>query len=162
MDLYVKLLFSLPGLIPLLSHLVYVINHVVPQTVLYWLVRKATGFPDAAVKVTADKLLNYNSVFTALTMAMSEMVDIGPLDISFWKQFAPRTTSYWAEVDHWVSDSSREELIATARGMKTYKCTDGMPHAFCIAHSVPLAEKVVEWIRLELETMTNERQIQSL
>ncbi|KAF2490421.1 hypothetical protein BU16DRAFT_530913 [Lophium mytilinum] len=60
--------------------------------------------------------------------------------------------------DHWVAEETRDDLIRT-RALKQDSEADeawkpkmevneeGWPHAFCIRHSIPVAEKVAEYVR---------------
>jgi hypothetical protein len=64
----------------------------------------------------------------------------------------PRLYFYFGEQDHWVSSKTRDELLRLRGGEEEWKPTmevdgRGIPHGFCISHSVPVAEKVVEYVR---------------
>ncbi|KAK5134882.1 hypothetical protein LTR08_005972 [Meristemomyces frigidus] len=72
----------------------------------------------------------------------------------------PKLHFYWGQNDHWVARSTRNELIRTrgrtrggrrgslGEGSKPLMEIDrnGVPHGFCIRHSVPIADKVAEYV----------------
>ncbi|KAL7267349.1 hypothetical protein RUND412_010067 [Rhizina undulata] len=56
--------------------------------------------------------------------------------------------------DHWVANSTRDELIRLRGRTEEHKwkpkmivCEDGLPHGFCISHGERVAEKVAVWIK---------------
>lgn len=75
----------------------------------------------------------------------------------------------FAQSDHWVANETRDELIKARgtlldRGKSFHDVEDeyaveewkpvmeidekeGWPHAFCIKHSIPVAERVAEYVR---------------
>ena len=73
---------------------------------------------------------------------------------------SPKLYFYWGQNDHWVAQSTRNELIRTrgrtsggrrdnaGEGSKPLMEIDknGVPHGFCIRHSAQIANKVAEYV----------------
>ena len=71
----------------------------------------------------------------------------------------PRLVFYFGQGDHWVADHTRDALIKargnTGEGVKMIIDEDGIPHGFCIHHSVQVARKVAGWLHEMAEPMVN-------
>ncbi|CCG82071.1 Putative uncharacterized protein [Taphrina deformans PYCC 5710] len=136
---------KIPGLITLATLFAWLLCTVVPRSFKYAAVRWFTGFPEDAVRVTADEVLTATGVHTALTLARSEMAEIGAPDAAFWEKYATRCSAYWATTDRWVSDTHRTVLLGIAKGLENYTCK-AAPHAFCIRHGDLVADQVAKWL----------------
>jgi len=76
----------------------------------------------------------------------------------------PKLFFYFGENDHWVADHTRDDLMrCRGRGESSDDWRPWMeidkleiPHGFCIYHSMPVAEKVKEYVdtmvRLDIES----------
>ena len=142
-------LLSIPFIIQFLSLLTWTLSVLVPANLRLNWVKRFTKFPDNSADITAFEVLTRNNVYTALTLALTEMREINEPDTKFWSKYADRCTSYWARHDHWVQDNAREELIACAPAMENYFC-DEAPHAFCVSHNELVAKRVADWIAAKL------------
>ncbi|KAI4165905.1 MAG: hypothetical protein LQ342_000336 [Letrouitia transgressa] len=133
----------------------------VPMTVLYYLVKLFTWFPDHAARTTAAFIKSRTGVKQSLHLAKDEMNTITD---DHWGEevwgaaTAPGTTRgdtinsnlifYWGQNDKWVAAKTRNNLIE-ARGYRkpktpgncseTWKPTmfvDDIPHGFCISRYI--------------------------
>ncbi|ESZ93157.1 hypothetical protein SBOR_6436 [Sclerotinia borealis F-4128] len=95
-----------------------------PNIVLDFLVRKVTGMPEEAAKVTTSFLRSKNGIWQALYLARDEMSTIteDKWDSEIWgvehSELSPSSISppkllfYFGENDHWVASHTRDALIA--------------------------------------------------
>ncbi|KAI1330180.1 hypothetical protein F5Y16DRAFT_364265 [Xylariaceae sp. FL0255] len=145
------------------------------QNVLLWFVGTALGMPGPAADVTAKWLKSRDGVWQALHLGMDEMRVIGEdkwgeelwaiekdadklhAEASSIPQKkadtdAPSTTRpkfylFFGKRDNWVSDRLRDEFIRKREKQTRVILDEGnLPHAFCLAHSEAVAEKVHGWI----------------
>ncbi|ETS76890.1 hypothetical protein PFICI_10764 [Pestalotiopsis fici W106-1] len=132
---------------------------------LQWFVGKVLGFPPHAAAVTARFLKSRDGVWQALHMGMDEMKVIGEdkWDEELWeiergidqqqqqKQLPPKFVFFFGKNDHWVASHLRDAFIERRQKHteRTRLMIDegNLPHAFCINHSEPVAEKVLLWVR---------------
>ncbi|GAB7362198.1 hypothetical protein MBLNU230_g2224t1 [Neophaeotheca triangularis] len=163
---------TLPHFPYLLSLLAKLLTLLLPTPLLQQLVAKLTSFPPSAAATTTAFLQCPTGVRQALHMAADEMRVVredgwgeevwGPGDGVLAKEVAEvaegkgaRLFFYWGERDHWVSEGTRDGVIAARAGvgrgggvagpvMKIDRC--GVPHSFCIRDSEIIAEEVAEWI----------------
>lgn len=140
---------KVPGIVQSVATFTWVLSHCLPSSIVSGLVKWFTGLPDDAVHITTQEVLRKNVVYTALTLARSEMLTITSPDLVFWQRYASRCSAYWATKDRWVSDSHRTELLAVAKGMESYHCKDA-PHAFCLRHGEVVAKKVGDWMKRDI------------
>ncbi|KAL9038788.1 MAG: hypothetical protein Q9214_005143, partial [Letrouitia sp. 1 TL-2023] len=138
----------------------------VPMTVLYYLVKLFTWFPDHAARTTAAFIKSRTGVKQSLHLAKDEMDTITD---DHWGEevwgaaTAPGTTSgdtihsnlifYWGQNDKWVAAKTRNNLIEARGFLKTphgssepWKPTmfiDDIPHGFCISSRMQDAENCV-------------------
>ncbi|KAI0438808.1 hypothetical protein F4803DRAFT_564974 [Xylaria telfairii] len=130
-----------------------------PYDALYWFVSKTLGFPPHAAEVTTRWLKSRDGVWQSLYLGMDEMQVIGEdkWDDELWEIAAsphnaspPKFYFFFGQQDHWVADHYRDEFIRKRSGQaeRTQLIVDEgkLPHAFCIEHSQPVAEKVHSWI----------------
>ncbi|RYC63131.1 hypothetical protein CHU98_g3099 [Xylaria longipes] len=132
-----------------------------PYNTLYWFVSKTLGFPQHAAEVTTRWLKSRDGVWQSLHLGMDEMRVIGEdkWDDELWEIAASHNASnpvppkfyfFFGQQDHWVADHYRDEFIRkrSSRNERTRLIVDEskLPHAFCIEHSQPVAEKVHVWI----------------
>ncbi|KAH7334438.1 hypothetical protein B0J17DRAFT_673325 [Rhizoctonia solani] len=122
----------------------------VPYTLSYW--SKFGDYPPDQLSVIKSLVTSPHVVYSALTMAHDEMQTIGSLGS------APSTVqatcerersciyACFAAKDEWVGDevSSVKVMLDEHRVIVR---NDDVPHAFCIGHSIPVAETCVEWMR---------------
>ncbi|KAI0196790.1 hypothetical protein EV127DRAFT_417738 [Xylaria flabelliformis] len=134
-----------------------------PYDTLYWFVSKTLGFPQHAAEVTTRWLKSRDGVWQSLHLGMDEMRVIGEdkWDDELWEiATSSRKTSnpvpppkfyfFFGQQDHWVADHYRDEFIRkrSSQNERTRLIVDEskLPHAFCIEHSQPVAERVHAWI----------------
>lgn len=144
------LALQVPGLITFLSLLTWLITLLIPRQTRLRIVKWHTGFPDEAAEISAFQVLSRNTVYSALTLALTEMREINEPDTSFWAKYGSKCTAYWAREDHWVNDDARRELIDLASGMENYFC-DEAPHAFCVSHNELVAKRVGTWMARDMK-----------
>lgn len=142
-------MLQVPGIVTLIANFVWLLSNCLPTVVLASIVKWITQLPDEAVGITTKEVLRYNVVFTALTLARTEMTSIVSPDRKFWQQYATRCSAYWANGDHWVSELHRTELLGIAEGLESYHCTDS-PHAFCLRHGDLVGGKVAQWMKRDI------------
>ncbi|CAE6494616.1 unnamed protein product [Rhizoctonia solani] len=122
----------------------------VPYTLSYW--SKFGDYPPDQLSVIKSLVTSPHVVYSALTMAHDEMQTIGSLGSapSTVQATCERERSYiyacFAAKDEWVGDevSSVKAMLDDHRVIVR---DDDVPHAFCIGHSIPVAETCVEWVR---------------
>ncbi|KAI0490202.1 hypothetical protein F4859DRAFT_508010 [Xylaria cf. heliscus] len=129
-----------------------------PYDALYWFVSKTLGFPQHAAEVTTRWLKSRDGVWQSLHLGMDEMRVIGEdkWDDELWDIAAtsavtstspPKFYFFFGQQDHWVADHYRDEFIRKRSGRTRIIVDEGkLPHAFCIEHSQPVAEKVHVWV----------------
>ncbi|MCJ1478697.1 hypothetical protein MMC13_007378 [Lambiella insularis] len=157
-------LAQLPGLPQILATLAKFLTIVLPQQVLYILVKLITGMTDKAAKVTTEFICSTRGVEQALYMAHDELLQITEdrWDEDLWGTavpksgiISPKLILYFGKQDHWVANHTRDELIAARayrnRGGEDWKpkmlVDDAeIPHSFCIHHNLTVAEKVKGFI----------------
>lgn len=158
------------------SWLSYILFSFLPRSFLKMLVRIVTSCPPDAAAVTAAFLQSPHGVRQALFMARDEMTEISTdkWGEEVWGTAAAvgrgasgsRLKFLFAKKDHWLSDQTRDELIRL-RGRRITRDTDtdtrdeehswkpemevdetqGWVHGFCLEQSVPVAERVSEWVK---------------
>jgi pimeloyl-ACP methyl ester carboxylesterase len=138
------LCLRVPAFIRVVAAFVWLITSLVPQIFRKKIVARYTGFSDEAVRVTTDSVVQPINVYTALTLAASEMREIRGPDRAFWKEFAHHCSAYWVEKDHWTHLASRDQLLAETH-MESYFCKRAN-HAFCVRHSELVADVVAGWL----------------
>ncbi|KAF9020319.1 hypothetical protein BDZ89DRAFT_1020242 [Hymenopellis radicata] len=75
-----------------------------------------------------------------ITEPMQELID----------SHADRVRMYFADVDGWVGQN-REVIVSRFKGpVDNIFLATNVPHAFCINHSKPAADQVVEWLSATL------------
>ncbi|KAI0403359.1 hypothetical protein F4802DRAFT_571912 [Xylaria palmicola] len=129
-----------------------------PYAAVHWFVSRALGHPPHAADVTARWLKSRDGVWQSLHLGMDEMRVIGEdkWDDELWdiaksgtasSAGPPRFFFFFGRQDDWVADHYRDEFIRK-RSERTRIVVDesSLPHAFCINHSEPVAEKVHTWI----------------
>lgn len=134
------------------------------------------SFPGDASHTTASFIKSPHGVQQALHMARDEMfqIDTDIWDEDVWGAAVGAPASQhphprpimrflFAKKDHWVADETRDTLMK-ARGRagdveeveglgENWKPVmevdekEGWPHGFCIAHGVPVAERVAGYVR---------------
>ncbi|KAI1273857.1 hypothetical protein F5Y07DRAFT_390981 [Xylaria sp. FL0933] len=129
-----------------------------PYSTLHWFVSKTLGFPPHAADVTTRWLKSRDGVWQSLHLGMDEMRVIreDKWDDELWdiaqssKSTIPKFYFFFGQKDHWVADRYRDAFIKkrSAQTERTRLIVDegDLPHAFCIEHSEPVAEKVHTWI----------------
>ncbi|KAL2350306.1 hypothetical protein BJ546DRAFT_1053486 [Cryomyces antarcticus] len=155
--------FTIPHVAFLAASLVKALTFWIPPQLLTALVSLVTQFPHGAAATTTAFIKSKWGIRQALHMAKDEIATITEdrWDEGLWgatvASSSPKTKLffYFGENDHWVGDRTRDELIA-ARAYQTTRGDEwrpkmeidqnGIPHGFCIKHSVPIAEKVKEYI----------------
>ncbi|KAF2218785.1 hypothetical protein BDZ85DRAFT_65056 [Elsinoe ampelina] len=147
-----------------LASLARVLSWLLSLTAMLGLVQRVTGQPPDAAFVTTSFLQSPNGVRQALTLARHELVDISAdkWDDEIWGVVAPASGTktklflYFAEVDHWIADETRDQIIAArAYSGKVDEedrpvmeiDTNEVPHDFCIRHSQIVADKTVGYLR---------------
>ncbi|CBY00923.1 hypothetical protein LEMA_P020530.1 [Plenodomus lingam JN3] len=146
-----------------------------PLSLLTTLISKLLAFPQTAAHTTAHFLKSPHGIHQALHMARDEMfqIDTDIWDEEIWGAGAgaPRSKHphprpvlrfLFAKRDHWVADATRDALISGRgrveggvypNGVEEWRPLmevderEGWPHGFCIRHGVPVAEKVVGYVR---------------
>ncbi|KAI1110584.1 hypothetical protein F5Y14DRAFT_428535 [Nemania sp. NC0429] len=141
-----------------------------PYDALHWFVSRALGFPPHAADVTTRWLKSRDGVWQALHLGIDELRVIGEdkWDAELWgiekdttksHSQAPRFYFFFGQHDHWVLNRHRDAFIRrrSAQAERTRLVVDEgkLPHAFCIDHSVPVAEKVHAWITELFNTATH-------
>lgn len=149
-------LLKIPYIVTLIANFVWLSSVCLTRTMLANLVQFITHLPNEAVDITTREVLRYNVVYTALTLARSEMISIVSPDRKFWHKYAKRCTAYWASGDHWVSELHRTELLGIAEGLESYHCNDS-PHAFCLRHGDLVGGKVAQWMNRDVAIHNRER-----
>ncbi|OIW29390.1 hypothetical protein CONLIGDRAFT_680241 [Coniochaeta ligniaria NRRL 30616] len=141
-----------------------------PASVLHWVVRRVLGFPPHAADVTVRFLQSRDGIWQAIHLGKDEMKTIGEETWAeeLWEiadeaaqqeRDVPKFFFYFGKGDHWVAEEHRDQFIqrrhehAQRDGPEHKKGKtrivldeDDIPHAFCINHSEPVAEKVKLWI----------------
>ncbi|KAK5632822.1 hypothetical protein RRF57_008537 [Xylaria bambusicola] len=129
-----------------------------PYNTLHWFVSKALGFPPHAADVTTRWLKSRDGVWQTLHLGMDEMRVIreDKWDNELWEldqsssSAVPRFYFFFGRRDDWVADRYRDAFIqkrsAQDKGTRLIIDEADFPHAFCIKHSEPVAQKVYEWI----------------
>ncbi|KAF7881026.1 uncharacterized protein EAF02_006917 [Botrytis sinoallii] len=167
-------LMSIPNFPVLASSTAKMLLYCAPNVVLDFLVKKITGMPEEAAKVTTSFLRSKNGILQALHLARDEMNTItdDKWDSEIWgvehsessQSSPPKLIFYFGENDHWVASHTRDALIA-ARGSPVPSASstssfsiketnkpimmidkEGIDHGFCINHSETMAAKVKDWI----------------
>ena len=136
------------------------------------LVKNVMGFPSDAAHVTASFIKSANGVQQALQITTdnwgAEIWGAAAHEPTN-SQPGPILRFLFAESDHWVANETRNELIEARgtlldRSKRFHSVEDecaveewkpvmeidekeGWPHAFCIKHSIPVAERVAEYVR---------------
>ncbi|CCO29967.1 hypothetical protein BN14_03991 [Rhizoctonia solani AG-1 IB] len=100
---------------------------VIPYALSY--TSKFNDYPPDQLNIIKSLVTSPHVVYSALTMAHDEMQTIGSL-----------------AKDEWVGDevSSVKAMLDEHRVLVR---DDDVPHAFCISHSIPVAETCIEWIK---------------
>ncbi|KAI0903209.1 hypothetical protein F4823DRAFT_568922 [Ustulina deusta] len=129
-----------------------------PFNTLHWFVSRTLGFPPHAADVTTRWLKSRDGVWQSLHLGMDEMrvIHEDKWDDDLWeiaqssKSAVPKFYFFFGRQDHWVADHYRDTFIRkrSAQAERTRLIVDegDLPHAFCIEHSEPVAEKVHIWI----------------
>lgn len=143
-------LYAIPSFVSIIAAVVFLLTTFIPGRLLQWLVQRVTKLPDDACHIVRTRVLRPSVVYTALTLAQSEMRQISAPDEKFWAKFGSRCSSYWATDDHWVSESHRETLLNVAPGLESFNCLES-PHAFCIRHGDLVARKVGQWMQRDIK-----------
>ncbi|KAI1182182.1 hypothetical protein F5B17DRAFT_444452 [Nemania serpens] len=136
-----------------------------PYDALHWFVSRTLGFPPHAAEVTTRWLKSRDGVWQSLHLGMDEMRVIGEdkWDAELWeiekdttKSQTPKFYFFFGQRDHWVAERHRDAFIRrrSAQAERTRLVIDEgrLPHAFCIDHSIPVAEKVHTWITEMFDT----------
>ena len=152
----------------LASMLAKAITLFIPTAMLALLIRAVMRFPADSARITAEFVKSNTGVRQALYMAGDEMREIthdawddeiwGAAHASDHPHPRPTLRFLFAKSDHWVADETRDELIK-ARAATKYAESErywrpvmeveeqGMPHAFCIKHSISVAERVCGYMK---------------
>ncbi|KAF2637702.1 hypothetical protein P280DRAFT_457286 [Massarina eburnea CBS 473.64] len=158
-----------------ISHLATkILTFPLPTTFLSLVIKTLLRFPAPAANVTASFIKSPYGVEQALHMARDEMIQIteDAWDAEIWGSAPPPSDLtharpvlrfLFAEQDHWVADETRDELIRLRGRMRDGGGKEGVveewkpvmdideeegwPHGFCIKHSVPVAERVVDYVK---------------
>ncbi|KAK4467184.1 lipid droplet-associated hydrolase [Cladorrhinum samala] len=136
-----------------------------PSWFLSTVVKKVMGFPEHAAQATLEFLASRDGIWQAIHMGKDEMATITDEKWSedMWEiQDAEDEREgdggpdakfyfYFAQKDHWVADECRDEFIEKRKrhekGSTRVVVDEGnTPHAFCIHHSEPVAERVKLWL----------------
>ncbi|KAK2848487.1 hypothetical protein FQN49_005675 [Arthroderma sp. PD_2] len=160
-----KLLY-IPYLPLIVSMLARFLVYILPELVLYRIVSQVMRYPrKEAVETTVSMLKNSYIVRQALHMAADEMQEISADKWSdeLWGFSSPlnppedkltKMVFYFGRNDHWVAETTREEIIRPkakakqeAPGPVMTVCEDGVVHGFCIGHNEIMAKKVGQFIR---------------
>lgn len=165
-------LLSLPFLPTIASLIPYLLTPL-PTSLLTSLISTLLSMPPEAAHASASFIKSPHGIQQCAHMAADEMkeITIDRWDEEIWGAAhesssekgwkRPVLRFLFGERDHWVADETRDELIR-ARGrlpndserdeVEEWKpvmevdTREGFPHAFCIRHSVPVAEKVLGYI----------------
>lgn len=130
--------------------LVVLIIRLIPSSLLLYLIRLITRFPDDAAGTVRAYLQSAMGVRETLHMARDEMNEItaDKWDDDVWgsatslKKERTKLYFYFGEDDHWVANRTRQDLLATRAcpaGSEEYWRPqmdidqDGTPHGFCIS-----------------------------
>ncbi|KAJ8065291.1 hypothetical protein OCU04_005989 [Sclerotinia nivalis] len=117
-------LMSIPNFPVLASFTAKILLYCAPNVVLDFLVKKITGMPEEAAKVTTSFLRSKNGIWQALHLARDEMNTIteDKWDSEIWgvehsessqsNASPPKLIFYFGENDHWVASHTRDALIA--------------------------------------------------
>ncbi|KAK7189965.1 hypothetical protein PSPO01_03686 [Paraphaeosphaeria sporulosa] len=165
-------LLTLPHLPRIASALAHALTFLLPLPLLTFLIQKFLSFPPDAANTTASFVKSPHGVHQALHMARDEMREIteDTWSTEIWGASNPSPSSpavplrfLFAEKDHWVADTTRDELIAARGRPEAHSGNDawkpvmeidtskGWEHGFCIRQSVPVAERVGGWLREMIE-----------
>ncbi|TGO40725.1 hypothetical protein BHYA_0032g00040 [Botrytis hyacinthi] len=168
-------LMSIPNFPALASSTAKMLLYCAPNVVLDFLVKKITGMPEEAAKVTTSFLRSKNGIWQALYLARDEMniITDDKWDSEIWgvehsessQSSPPKLIFYFGENDHWVASHTRDALIAaraspvpeSASSTSSFSIKEnnkpimmidkeGIDHGFCINHSETMATKVKDWI----------------
>ncbi|CAE6420367.1 hypothetical protein ACGC1H_006631 [Rhizoctonia solani] len=122
----------------------------VPYTLSY--LSKFNDCPLDQLDVIKSLVTSPHVVYSALTMAHDEMQTIGSLGSASstvqatCERERPSIYACFAAKDEWVGDE-----VSSVRAMldehRVVVRDDDVPHAFCIRHSIPVAETCAEWIK---------------
>ncbi|KAI1161626.1 hypothetical protein F5B18DRAFT_432141 [Nemania serpens] len=141
-----------------------------PYDALHWFVSRTLGFPPHAAEVTTRWLKSRDGVWQALHLGIDELRKIGEdkWDAELWEiekdtakksSGTPKFYFFFGQRDHWVADRHRDAFIRrrSAQAERTRLVVDEgrLPHAFCLDHSIPVAEKVHTWITEMFNTKTH-------
>ncbi|TGO63022.1 hypothetical protein BOTNAR_0106g00180 [Botryotinia narcissicola] len=115
-------LMSIPNFPVLASSTAKMLLYCAPNVVLDFLVKKITGMPEEAAKVTTSFLRSKNGIWQALHLARDEMniITDDKWDSEIWgversessQSSPPKLIFYFGENDHWVASHTRDALIA--------------------------------------------------
>jgi pimeloyl-ACP methyl ester carboxylesterase len=145
-----------------LPHFLYFLICLIPLAILAPLVRLITRMPRDAAATTTAFLKSSKGIRSALYLACDEIrtITTDKWSDEIWGATHPSPTGvprpklyfFFGEEDHWVSGKTRDELILMKGGEEEWRPKmevdeTGIPHGFCIEHSVPVAEKVAGYIR---------------
>ncbi|KAK7524252.1 hypothetical protein IWZ03DRAFT_20863 [Phyllosticta citriasiana] len=118
-------LLSMPYIALILHMLVTILTFWIPSFVLFHLVQFFACMPEDAARTTTSFIKSRHGIRQALHMAKEELRTITDdrWDAELWgaatpsplQQPRPKLYFLWGRKDHWVADSTREELIQ-ARG----------------------------------------------
>ncbi|KAF7897209.1 hypothetical protein EAF00_005437 [Botryotinia globosa] len=168
-------LMSIPNFPVLASSTAKMLLYCAPNVVLDFLVKKITGMPEEAAKVTTSFLRSKTGIWQALHLARDEMniITDDKWDSEIWgvehsessQSSPPKLIFYFGENDHWVASHTRDALIAaraspvpaSASSTSSFSIKEtnkpimmidkeGIDHGFCINHSETMATKVKDWI----------------
>ncbi|KAF8683344.1 Lipid-droplet associated hydrolase [Rhizoctonia solani] len=127
----------------------------VPYMLSY--ISKFNEYPTDQLNVIKSLITSPHVVYSTLTMAHDEMRTIGSLGSASstvqatCERERSRIYACFAAKDEWVGDE-----VSSVRAMldeqRVLVRDDDVPHAFCISHSIPVAETCVEWIKEILST----------
>ncbi|KAF8756204.1 Lipid-droplet associated hydrolase [Rhizoctonia solani] len=120
-------------------------------------ISKFNEYPTDQLNVIKSLITSPHVVYSTLTMAHDEMRTIGSLGSASstvqatCERERSRIYACFAAKDEWVGDevSSVRAILDEQRVLVR---DDDVPHAFCISHSIPVAETCVEWIKEILAT----------
>ncbi|KAF9734168.1 hypothetical protein PMIN06_010427 [Paraphaeosphaeria minitans] len=165
-------LFTLPYFPFIAATLAHALTFLLPLSLASRLIQRLLSFPPNAAHTTASFVKSPHGVHQALHMARDEMREIteDTWSTEIWGLSSPNPSSaavplrfLFAQKDHWVASSTRDELMA-ARGrpesshpseawkpVMEIDCSEGWEHGFCIRQSIPVAEKVGDWVRAMIE-----------
>ncbi|KAF2434699.1 hypothetical protein EJ08DRAFT_549946, partial [Tothia fuscella] len=159
-------LSNLPFFQTVFPVLISAILTIIPTFILQTLVKVFTGFQPPSVAATTAFLKSKHGVQQALHMGADEMrtITTNKWDDEIWGAAHPSSSGiprpklffYFGKRDHWVADRTRDDLLQL-RGRSLDREGEewkpnmeidelGAPHAFVDAFSIPIAEKVREYV----------------